>query len=106
MKLDKFFETVQGFCLERRKKHKLIDILVISVCAVVCGANDFEEIAMYGTQKIDFLRTFLALPNGIPSHDTFIVCLNLWIRRSFQPVFIVGQEKYYQSLSNHTIRLA
>jgi DDE_Tnp_1-associated len=44
---------------------------VIFVCAVVCGANDFEEIAMYGNQKIDFLRTFLELPNGIPSHDPF-----------------------------------
>ncbi len=71
MQWDKFFEDVPDFRLNRRKKHKLIDILAISVCAVVCGANDFEEIAMYGRQKIDFLRTFLELPNGIPSHDTF-----------------------------------
>ena len=45
--------------------------MVISVCAFVCGADDFEDVALYGTQKEDFLRTFLELPNGIPSHDTF-----------------------------------
>jgi predicted transposase YbfD/YdcC len=71
MNFDKFFQEVPDFRLNRRKRHKLVDILAISVCAVVCGANDFEEIAMYGQQKINFLRTFLELPNGIPSHDTF-----------------------------------
>lgn len=71
MNFDKFFQSVPDFRLNRRKRHKLVDILAISVCAVVCGANDFEEIAMYGQQKLAFLRTFLELPNGIPSHDTF-----------------------------------
>lgn len=66
-----FFQDVPDFRINRRKRHKLIDILAISVCAAVCGANDFEEIAMYGKQKIEYLRTFLELPNGIPSHDTF-----------------------------------
>jgi DDE_Tnp_1-associated/Transposase DDE domain len=65
------FENVPDFRINRRRKHNLLDILVISTCAVVCGADDFEEIAMYGTQKESFLRTFLELPNGIPSHDTF-----------------------------------
>ncbi|MCU0355225.1 MAG: ISAs1 family transposase [Cytophagales bacterium] len=71
MDFDKFFGEVPDFRLNRRKKHRLVDILAISVCAVVCGANDFEEIATYGRQKIGFLGSFLALPNGIPSHDTF-----------------------------------
>jgi predicted transposase YbfD/YdcC len=71
MNFEKFFETMPDFRINRQKKHKLIDILVISVCAVVCGANDCEEIAMYGKQKLDFLQTFLELANGIPSHDTF-----------------------------------
>lgn len=66
-----FFQDVPDFRINRRKKHNLIDILVISVCAFVCGADDFEDIALYGTQKEPFLRTFLELPNGIPSHDTF-----------------------------------
>ena len=66
-----FFQDVPDFRINRRKKHNLLDILVISVCAFVCGADDFEDIALYGTQKEPFLRTFLELPNGIPSHDTF-----------------------------------
>jgi predicted transposase YbfD/YdcC len=57
--------------LDRRKKHALLDILVITLLAVICGADDCEEIALYGRQKETFLRGFLLLPNGIPSHDTF-----------------------------------
>lgn len=66
-----FFQDVPDFRINRRKRHNLLDILVIAVCAFVCGADDFEDIALYGTQKESFLGTFLELPNGIPSHDTF-----------------------------------
>jgi predicted transposase YbfD/YdcC len=53
------------------KLHKLTDILVIATCAVIAGADTWEEIAEYGRSKEDFFRRFLELPNGIPSHDTF-----------------------------------
>lgn len=53
------------------KDHLLIDILVIVILAVICGANDFVGIAEYGVDKKVWLQTFLELPNGIPSHDTF-----------------------------------
>ena len=52
-------------------EHLLIDILVIAVCAVISGAESWEDMALYGRSKQDWLGTFLALPNGIPSHDTF-----------------------------------
>jgi predicted transposase YbfD/YdcC len=55
----------------RNLKHKLLDILMISICSVFYGMEDFEEIAFFGEEKEDFLRTFLSLENGIPSHDTF-----------------------------------
>ena len=64
------FQDVADFRMNRRKRHKLLDILVIALCAVVCGADDFEEIEAYGKQKEAFLCKFLELPNGIPSHDT------------------------------------
>src|SRR3954449_12804219 len=51
--------------------HRLLDILVIAVCAVVACAESWCDIALYGRSKLAWLRTFLALPNGIPSHDTF-----------------------------------
>src|SRR3954452_2699252 len=54
-----------------RCDHQLIDILVIAVCAVIACAESWEDSALYGRSKQAWLKTFLALPNGIPSHDTF-----------------------------------
>ena len=54
-----------------RCDHRLVDILAIAVCAVVACAESWEDIALYGRSKQAWLGTFLALPNGIPSHDTF-----------------------------------
>jgi predicted transposase YbfD/YdcC len=51
--------------------HRLIDILVIAVCAVIACAESWDDIALYGRSKEGWLRRFLDLPNGIPSHDTF-----------------------------------
>ncbi|CCI13104.1 transposase [Microcystis aeruginosa PCC 9806] len=45
---------------------------MINICATICGANNSEAVAAYGIAKYEWLKTFLALPNGIPSHDTFI----------------------------------
>src|SRR3954465_7748170 len=52
-------------------EHRLIDILVIAVCAVIACAESWDDVALYGRSKQAWLRTFLDLPNGIPSHDTF-----------------------------------
>jgi hypothetical protein len=53
------------------KQHKLNDILVIGIIAVICGAETWNNIEEYAEAKETFLRKFLELPNGIPSHDTF-----------------------------------
>lgn len=53
-------------------EHKLIDIVIITICATICGADNWEAIAEYGRTKEAWLKTFLALPHGIPSADTFI----------------------------------
>jgi predicted transposase YbfD/YdcC len=53
------------------RRHHLGDILTVAVCAVICGAEGWEQIAEYGRSKKDFFRRFLELPGGIPSHDTF-----------------------------------
>lgn len=55
----------------KNKLHRLTDILVIATCAVIAGADGWEQIAEYGRRKESFFRRFLARPNGIPSHDTF-----------------------------------
>lgn len=78
-----FFEGVPDFRKNRRKKHQLVDILVIALCALISGADDFEEIELYGKRKEAFLRTFLELPNGIPSHDTFNRVFKLMDKKAF-----------------------
>src|SRR5215217_9411973 len=52
-------------------EHRLIDILVIAVCAVIACADSWDDITLYGRSKLAWLRPFLDLPNGIPSHDPF-----------------------------------
>jgi predicted transposase YbfD/YdcC len=54
-----------------KNEHKLIDIIVIAICAVICAADNRTEIEEYGNAKKDWFSTFLELPSGIPSHDTF-----------------------------------
>ncbi len=57
--------------IERSKRHGLLDILTIALCAVICGADSWVEVQRFGHAREAWLGTFLALPNGIPSHDTF-----------------------------------
>jgi predicted transposase YbfD/YdcC len=57
--------------IERTKLHQLGDILAISICAVICGAEGWTDIELFGKSKESWFKTFLELPNGIPSHDTF-----------------------------------
>jgi len=71
MDLKTIFSEVPDFRIAKKVKHYLNELLIISLCAVLSGAEDCEEIEEYGNQKEEFLRQFLILPNGIPSHDTF-----------------------------------
>jgi predicted transposase YbfD/YdcC len=57
--------------IDRTKKHLLIDILALTICATIAGADSFEEVERFGRARHEWLRRFLALPNGIPGHDTF-----------------------------------
>lgn len=57
--------------VERTKHHQLLDIVLIAICAAVCGADGWVEVEAFGKTKEQWLKRFLALPNGIPSHDTF-----------------------------------
>ena len=50
--------------------HKLHDVLVLALCAVVCGADGWAEVEVFARSKLAWFKTFLDLPGGIPSHDT------------------------------------
>lgn len=65
------FSSITDPRIDRTKRHKLIDILVISICATICGADGWEEFELFGHSKQLWFKTFLELPDGIPSDDTF-----------------------------------
>lgn len=69
--IDKHFANLEDPRVDRTKLHQLIDILVIAICAVICGADNWEEVQLFGEAKQAWFKTYLELPNGIPSHDTF-----------------------------------
>ena len=69
--ISEHFATLTDPRAERGKEHLLVDILTITLSAVICGADDWVAVATFGKTKAAWLRTFLALPHGIPSHDTF-----------------------------------
>ena len=69
--IQQHFGGIKDPRIDRCKRHQLLDILVIAICAVICGADDWTEVEAFGNAKLPWFRTFLLLPHGIPSHDTF-----------------------------------
>ncbi len=70
-KLGQYLVAVEDPRCSGKVEHRLVEVLVIAVCAVIACAESWDDIALYGRSKLAWLRTFLDLPNGIPSHDTF-----------------------------------
>ena len=73
---------------ESLTEHRLLDILMIAVCCLLCGGQSFTHMEQFGHAKRAWLATFLELPNGIPSHDTFRRVFLLLAPQSFAEVFL------------------
>lgn len=69
--LQSIFEALEDPRVDRTKHHQLVDIIIIAILGVLCGAEGWVEIESFGKTKEAWLKSFLYLPNGIPSHDTF-----------------------------------
>jgi predicted transposase YbfD/YdcC len=83
-----YFADVEDPRIERTKRHQLIDVITIAICAVICGADSWVAIETYGKTKQQWLQRFLDLSNGIPSHDTFARIFSLLDPQSFQECFV------------------
>src|SRR5271168_997098 len=83
------FKNLKDPRINRGKKHLLLDIIVLTICAVIADAEGWEDIESYGRAKLEFLKGFLTLPNGIPSHDT--------IERVFQRLKPAEFERCFRS---------
>ena len=82
------FQTLEDPRIARTKKHHLLDILVIALCTLLTGGDGFQDMALFGKSKHAWLQTFLALPHGIPSHDTFGRVFARLNPRRFQECFL------------------
>ena len=92
-----YFESLDDPCHTRNRKHLLVDIVVITVCGIICGCDGPTAIQRWAKHRQSWLAQFLALPNGIPSRDCIrrllIVLKPEAFQRCFQgdwPIFDVG----------------
>jgi predicted transposase YbfD/YdcC len=86
--IESYFADIKDPRVNRTRRHKLIDILIIGICTVICGGDDYEAMEDFGKAKEKWLRTFLELPHGIPSHDTFWRVFGALDPEQFQHCFV------------------
>ena len=72
----KHFNSITDPCIERYKKHKLVDIFLLAISAVLSGAEDWEDIEDFGHLKLDWLKKYGTFDESIPRHDTIarVIC--------------------------------
>lgn len=85
--------------------HSLLDILIITICGTICGADDWEAIAEYGKSKQEWLKTFLELPNGTPSADTFSRVFARLKPSALQKCFISWMEEVHEKTEGELINI-
>src|SRR5688572_9105437 len=87
LSIPKFFARLKDPRRAHRRLHQLQDVIVIALCAVIAGAQDWQQIVTFGRKRLVWLRGFLELPNGIPSHDTFERVFDRLKPQAFQACF-------------------
>lgn len=103
--LENHFGTLSDPRAAHSIDHKLIDIIVITICGTICGGDDWEAIAEYGRTKQDWLKTFLELPNGIPSPDTFSRLFARLKPEELQKSFIGWMEAVHQVTEGELVNI-
>lgn len=101
----KYFEEIPDYRINRKKLYPLIEILIIALCAIIGGAEAWTEVEEYGQVKKEWLKTFLKLQNGIPSHDTFNRVFNLMDPRIFGECFLNWMKNELQLSAEEVISI-
>lgn len=106
-----YFEDLPDPRIDRSKRHALLDMLILALCATLGGASGWADIERFGKAKLDFFRRFLPLPNGIPAHDTFgrvfarldpaalLACIQRWLA-----AFRAAAERELVAIDGKTLR--
>lgn len=103
--IERHFGQLKDPRVERTKRHKLLDIIVITICGVICGADDWVNLEIFGNAKLEWFKTFLELPNGIPSHDTFGRVFAAINPQEFEKCFIEWVRTIYQLTQGQVIAI-
>jgi len=99
------FKTIADPRVDRTKHHDLVDILMIAVCALLCAAESFNDMEDFGKAKQEWFKTFLHLPNGIPSHDTFNRVFAALDPRQFLECFLKWTQSLRQAVAQEIVAL-
>lgn len=91
--------------MERTRSHKLMDIVVIGFCAILAGGEGFNDMECFGKSKEEWFRTFLELPNGIPTHDTFNRVFQAIDPKAFCDCFLRWTEGVRSALSGEVVAI-
>ena len=99
------FADLEDPRIERTKKHLLSDIISLAICAVIAGADGWEEIEDFGHDKFEWLKKFLRLPNGIPSHDTISRLFRRIKPKAFQECFLDWTQALHEQLGRKHVAI-
>lgn len=103
--LEAYFGDMRDPRMVNKCDHRLFDILMIAICAVLCGAESWEEIETFGHSREAWLRQWLALPNGIPSHDTIERVFDKLDPDTFQAHFIAWVQHTFEVTGGQVIAI-
>jgi len=100
-----YFSIIPDPRVDRAKRHLLVDIIAIAICAVISGADQWIDIEAYGQEKEKWLKTFLKLPNGIPAHDTIAHVFSRLDPVLFQKAFLDWIRYFMEELTGEVIAI-
>jgi len=99
------FKDLNDPRVDRTKEHELIDILIISLCCLLCGGESFNDMEDFGYAKQEWFKTFLKLRNGIPSHDTFNRLFSALDPKKFLECFLRWTQSVRQAVPQEIVAL-
>lgn len=103
--VEKYFCNLTDPRNQRETNHKLIDIVTLTICAVISGSDEWVSIERYGKAKYEWLKTFLELPNGIPSHDTLARVFSVLSPVEFQQCFFEWTQSIKEMVAGDVIAI-